>query len=315
MTGRGFNNVSIWKSGKLESVLITPDFLSSKFRGGTAPLSHGCQLRLHLARLRGMRLPRYCGGLVLAGLIAGLASGGAAEVVDAGAGPAKTLYMIGDSTMADKPVIPANAERGWGQMLPAYFKSTMRIENHAMNGRSTKSFLDEGRWAAITNKLTAGDWVIIQFAHNDEKQADPKRYAAPFGDFKTNLTRYVREARALGAAPILATAVARRSFGADGKLKDTHGDYIRVTREVASEQSVSLLELNTRSSEIVQALGPERSKKIYLWVGPDEFPALEQPKEDNTHFCAYGATRICDLAVGEIQKNAPELAKHLRIKK
>ena len=229
--------------------------------------------------------------------------------------PSCTLYLVGDSTMADKPVIPANAERGWGQMLPAYFNSSVRVENHALNGRSSKSFLDEGRWAAITNKLRPGDWVIIQFGHNDEKKADPKRFTEPFGEFKTNLTRYVREAREHGAHPILATAVARRSFDADGKLKDTHGDYLPATREVAREQDAPLLELNTCSAEIVQALGPERSKKIYLWVGPDEFPALKEPKEDNTHFCAYGATRICDLAVDEIQKTAPELAKHLRTAK
>jgi lysophospholipase L1-like esterase len=259
-----------------------------------------------------MKFSPYEGALCLFLLVGGLCNGIAADPSE---GPTKTLHMIGDSTMADKPVIPANAERGWGQMLPAYFKSTVRVENHAMNGRSTKSFLAEGRWAVITNKLTKNDWVIIQFAHNDEKQADPNRYVPPFTDFKTNLTRYIVETRAKGANPILATAVARRSFTADGKLKDTHGDYIGATREVAAEQKVPLLELNTRSSEIVQALGPERSKKIYLWVGPDEFPSLEQPKEDNTHFCAYGATRICDLAVDEIQRNVPDLAQHLKVKK
>ncbi len=231
------------------------------------------------------------------------------------AASAHALFLVGDSTMADKPVIPANAERGWGQMLPAYFNRSVRVENHAMNGRSSKSFLEEGRWAAITNKLRPGDWVIIQFGHNDEKKADPKRFTEPFGEFKANLTRYVREAREHGAHPILATAVARRSFDADGKLKDTHGDYLPATREVARELNAPLLELNVRSAEIVQALGPERSKKIYLWVGPDEFPALKEPKEDNTHFCAYGATRICDLAVEEIQKAAPQLAKHFRTAK
>ena len=226
-----------------------------------------------------------------------------------------TLFLIGDSAMADKPVIPANAERGWGQMLPAFFKSTVRIENHAVNGRSSKSFLTEGRWDVITNKLTAGDWVIIQFAHNDEKRADPKRFTEPFGEFKTNLTRYVVETRAKGAHSILATPVARRIFDTEGKLKDTHGDYVKAVREVAREQDCPFLELNTRSAAIVQTLGAERSKKLFLWVGPDEFPSLEKPLEDNTHFCAYGATRICDLAVDEIRKVAPELAKHLKTDK
>ena len=225
--------------------------------------------------------------------------------------PIPTLFLVGDSTMANKPVIPPNAERGWGQMLPAFFKDTIRIENHAVNGRSSKSFLDEGRWAAITNKLKTGDWVIVQFGHNDEKKADPKRFTEPFGEFKTNLTRYIRETQAHGAYPILATPVARRSFDADGKLKDTHGDYVPALRQVAAEQKVPLLELNTCSAEIVQALGPERSEKLYLWVGPDEFPELEKPKEDDTHFNAYGATRMCDLAVDEIQQVVPELAHYL----
>lgn len=231
----------------------------------------------------------------------------------AGAQPAGpiTLFLVGDSTMANKPVIPANAERGWGQMLPAYFKDSVRVENHAMNGRSSKSFLAEGRWAAITNRLRAGDWVIIQFGHNDEKKEDPKRFTEPAGEFRTNLIRYVRETQSCGAHPILATPVVRRSFSTDGKLKDTHGDYPPAVREVATGLGVPLLELNLRSAAIVQALGPERSKKLYLWVGPDEFPQIQTAKEDNTHFCAYGATRMCDLAVMELEKAAPELAQHL----
>lgn len=228
-----------------------------------------------------------------------------------GQAPRTTLWMVGDSTMANKPVIPANAERGWGQMLPAFFDDSLRIENHAMNGRSTKSFLDEGRWATITNQIKAGDWVIIQFGHNDEKSKDPRRYTTPYGSFTTNLTRYVKETRALGGYPILATSIVRRKFGADGKLKDTHGDYITAVRQVAADLDVPLLRLNQLSGEIVEALGPERSKKLYLWVGPDEFPSLEKPKEDDTHFCAYGATRMCDLAVEEIQREAPGLARYL----
>lgn len=222
-----------------------------------------------------------------------------------------TLFLVGDSTMANKPVIPPNAERGWGQMLPAFFRNSICIENHALNGRSTKSFLDEGRWAAITNKLKAGDWVIVQFGHNDEKKNDPKRFTEPFVQFKTNLARYVHETLAAGAHPILATSVVRRSFDADGKLKDTHSDYVPAVRQAAAELHVPLLEIHDRSAAIVQALGPERSKKLYMWVGKDEFPSLPTPKEDDTHFCAYGATRVCDLAVDEIQKQAPELAKHL----
>ena len=153
--------------------------------------------------------------------------------------------------------------------------------------------------------------MIVQFAHNDEKREDPSRFTEPLGGFKTNLTRYVQETRAHGATPILATPIVRRAFDETGNLLDTHGDYVTAAREVAAEQNAPLLEMNSRSAEIVQVLGPERSKKLYRWVGTDEFPNLREPKEDNTHFCAYGATRMCDLAADEIQRTAPGLARHL----
>lgn len=244
---------------------------------------------------------------VVAVLMVSLVGGRAAAPQDT----RPVLYLVGDSTMADKPVIPPNPERGWGQLLPLYFRETIRIENHAMNGRSSLSFLTEKRWAAITNRLKAGDWVIIQFGHNDQK-ADTNRHTEPFGSFKQNLARYVRESQALGAQPILATPVVRRKFDASGALVDTHGDYVAAGRQAAAEERVPLLELNTGTAGLVRALGPEASKKLYLWVGPEEFPALKTPKQDDTHFCAYGASRVCDLAVEEIRKRMPTLAGHLR---
>ena len=111
--------------------------------------------------------------------------------------------MIGDSTLADKPVIPANPERGWGQMLAMYFGENVRISNHARNGRSSKSFLDEGRWKTVLEQMKPGDYVVIQFGHNDQKKTDPRRFTTPFGDFKQNLKRYVDDAR----LPILATPI------------------------------------------------------------------------------------------------------------
>jgi pectinesterase len=163
--------------------------------------------------------------------------------------------------------------------------------------------------------LKPGDWVIIQFGHNDEKKEDPKRFTEPFGQFKTNLTRYIAETRAHGAHPLLATPIVRRAFNSEGTLKDTHGDYVPAMHQVAAQQKVPLLELNGLSAQMVRALGREGSKKLYLWVGPDEFPSLKQPKEDDTHFGAYSATRVCDLSVAEIRKVAPELAGHLNVGK
>lgn len=222
------------------------------------------------------------------------------------------VYLIGDSTMADKPVIPANPERGWGQMLPIYFQDGVRIENHALNGRSSKSFRDEGHWQPVLDKLRSGDFVIIQFGHNDEKANDPKRYTSPFGTFKDNLTRYIHEVREHGAKPILATSVARRKFSAQGKLEDTHGDYIIATRQVAAEQHVPLLDMNADSSVLLQEMGDEQSKRLFDWIPAGEFEKGSQGLRDDTHFNAYGATRMCDLAVAEIQKSAPDLARWLK---
>src|SRR5438034_666091 len=125
------------------------------------------------------------------------------------------VFMVGDSTMANKPLdLP---ERGWGMALGKFFVDPAMVHNHAVNGRSTKSFIDEGRWEKVVGELRAGDFVIIQFAHNDEKKEDPKRYADPATTFRDNLRKFIREARAKNATPILATPVCRRKFDASGK--------------------------------------------------------------------------------------------------
>jgi lysophospholipase L1-like esterase len=224
---------------------------------------------------------------------------------------ALTLFMIGDSTMSDKPVIPAYPERGWGQMLPMYFKPEVRVSNHARNGRSSKSFRDEGRWTNILALLKPGDYVIIQFGHNDEKKADSARSTEPFGSFKQNLKRYVSESRAAQAVPVLATPVARRKFGPDGPAVDTHGDYAEAVRQVAAEEQVPLLEMDRRSRELLSKMGPDRSKRLFDWVEPGEFEKCPDGLKDDTHFNAFGASRMCDLAVLEIRTAVPELARRM----
>jgi lysophospholipase L1-like esterase len=219
--------------------------------------------------------------------------------------------MIGDSTMANKPLIPAQPERGWGQLLPLYFKSDARVENLALNGRSSKSFRDEGHWTPVMENATNGDFVIIQFGHNDEK-ADPKRHTDAFGSFKENLVGYIKEARQKGAAPILATSIVRRAFTNGTELIDTHGDYIVAARQVATEQSVPLLDLNRDTQALLIQLGPDRSKQLFMWVAPGDFESVPKGKQDDTHLNAYGATRVCDLAVKEIKEAVPALAEHLK---
>lgn len=220
--------------------------------------------------------------------------------------------MIGNSTMADKPFGNGNPEKGWGQILPLYFKENVKIENYAINGRSTKSFIEEGTWAKVLDSITPGDYLIIEFGHNDSKSSDPKRFAAPKTDYRKNLIRFIEEARLKGGIPVLATPINRRKFDTTGIFIDQHGDYPRVVRELSSEYQVLLLDLHKRSEELLNKYGAEDSKKLYLWINANEYESLPNGKTDNTHFSPTGAFRICDLAAGEIRKNIPDLAKWLR---
>ena len=220
------------------------------------------------------------------------------------------VFLIGDSTMANKPLdLP---ERGWGMALGQFFQEPGMIQNHAMNGRSTKSFIDEGRWAKVVGELQEGDFVIIQFAHNDEKKEDPKRYADPATTFRENLRRFIVETRAKKATPILATPVCRRSFDAAGKLQDTHGAYPEAVRAVAKSENVPLLDLTLATAKWLEAAGDEPSKKFFMWIEPGKFAKLPDGKQDNTHFVEAGATAVAKLAVDEIRAQKLPLAKWLK---
>ncbi|MHA6249326.1 rhamnogalacturonan acetylesterase [Pontibacter sp. CAU 1760] len=224
---------------------------------------------------------------------------------------APTLFLVGDSTMANKPYANGNPEKGWGQVFPLYLREGLKVENHAVNGRSTKSFRDEGRWDAVLEKLRKGDFVIIEFGHNDQKDQDPARYAAPETDYRQNLERYVAETRAKGAIPILATPIVRRKFE-NGQLADTHGKYPEVVKAVAAKHKVPLLDLEKRTQELVAQYGEEKSKALYLHLAPGEYASLPEGRTDDTHLSAYGAFRVSDLVAEELQTAVPELAKQLK---
>lgn len=222
------------------------------------------------------------------------------------------FFLVGDSTMAERAVIPPNPARGWGQYLQMYFKDPVRVINCARNGRSSKSFIAEGSWKAVREQLKPGDYVLIQFGHNDENKTNLARYTEPFGDFKRNLAIYIHETRERHAVPMLATPVVRRKFTASGKLRDTHGNYAIAVRQIATEEHVPLLDMEKRSAALVSAMGPEQSKRLYDWILPGEFQNHPEGSNDDTHFCAFGATRMCDLAADEIKVAVPELAQWLR---
>jgi lysophospholipase L1-like esterase len=203
--------------------------------------------------------------------------------------------------MATKERATPNPEYGWGELLPRYFRDPAGVVNHAVNGRSTKSFLAEGRWQRLLDALAPGDWVIVQFGHNDEKRQDPARFTEPRGEFAANLHRFIADVRAKGAHPVLASPVARRVWSADGAhVVDTHGAYVAAVREVAAREAVPLLELNALTAALEEAHGVEGSKRLHLWIAPGVFARHPEGRHDDTHYSRYGAERVAALAVQEI---------------
>jgi lysophospholipase L1-like esterase len=222
-------------------------------------------------------------------------------------GRAPRVHMAGDSTMADKPTDPPNPEHGWGQLLPKFFKDPAMIVNYAANGRSTRSFIAEGRWQKLIDAVQPGDWVIIQFAHNDEKIFPNAR-----GEFQDNLRKFVSDVRAKNAHAILATPCARRSFDDEGKLVDTHGDYPDAVRAVAKETKTPLLEMNQLTMQLEESHGVEGSKRLHLWIGSGVYERQPEGYQDNTHYSAYGAERVAALAVQEMIRLGLPLSEWLR---
>lgn len=225
--------------------------------------------------------------------------------------PQARVFMVGDSTMADKPLTD-NPERGWGQLFPQYLTDEVLVKNYAVNGRSTKSFIKEGRWDSVMKYLQKDDYVIIQFGHNDEKIEDSTRYAAPKGLYRENLARFVKDARSKGANPILVTPVMRRKFDGDGKFVDSHGEYPDAVRTLAKEMNVPLIDLHKSSQTLIEQHGVEGSKKLFLWMGPKHFKAAPDGKKDDTHFSEYGASQVASLVCAEMKEKNLSFVKFLK---
>lgn len=223
-----------------------------------------------------------------------------------------TIYMVGDSTMADRPTPERNPYRGWGQMLPTFFDDSVVVRNFAVNGRSTKSFIDEGKWAAVIAQVRKGDYVLIQFGHNDEKKEDSLRHTEPNGSFKRNLERFVNESRDKGATPILFTSIERRSFDATGALRDTHGAYPRATRDVANALGVPLVDLQKSTRAMITRAGVEGSKALFGHVASGANEMYPQGLSDDTHLSLQGATAVARLAAQGIRTAVPSLGRHVR---
>ena len=227
--------------------------------------------------------------------------------------PQTQIFLVGDSTMADKADL-TKPERGWGMLFQQYFGKSAVVRNHAVNGRSTKSFLREGRWAKVLAQVKPGDWVLIQFGHNDSKVEDTTRSAPAQTTYRQLLTKYVQEARQKGANPVLLTPVGRRYFDEAGKRKDDHGEYPGVVREVAKAQKVPLIDLHEKTWAMYSALGEQGTRPLF-WSylnGYYQPNPVAPAKNDNTHFSEYGATRVAQLVAQAVQEQKLGLAAHLR---
>lgn len=223
-----------------------------------------------------------------------------------------TIYTIGDSTMADKKNPEENPEHGWGQMLPLFFNESVVISNHAVNGRSTRSFIDQGLWDKVYEKLNKGDYVFIQFGHNDQKANDSTRYTNPHTTYRHNLMRFVTEALQKGANPVLFSSIVRRNFNEQGTLVNTHGEYPMETRLVAEAMDVPFVDLQYLTEQLEESYGVEGSKKLHLHFEPGEVSYYPEGKNDDTHLSKLGATEVAKLVVNELKNKVPNLVPYLK---
>ena len=220
-----------------------------------------------------------------------------------------TVWLAGDSTMAQKQP-DKRPETGWGEALqPCFDSAEVRIANRAMNGRSTRSFVAEGRWGAIVDSVRPGDYVFIQFGHNDEK-VGTANYSSP-DDYRANLVRFVDEVRARRAHAVLFTPVVRRRF--DGtRLVDTHGRYPDAARTAARERDVPLVDMTRASAQFVERMGPDSSRALWLHLEPGENANYPAGVRDDTHFSPVGAQRMAGLAIDALRALRLALATRLR---
>lgn len=247
-----------------------------------------------------------------------------------------TVFMIGDSTMANKPLKDENQERGWGQMLPMMLQGKIKVDNHAVNGRSSRSFINEGRWDKVIEKIRPGDYLVIEFGHNDEKPGE-KRHTDPGSTFDDNLRMFAQKALEKGATPILMNSIVRRNFPANvtekaedrddnppsatGPTKnkvegdilvDTHGAYLISSRNVAEELGVPFVDLNALTHNLVQSLGREKSKELFMWIPANTYKFCPDGKIDNTHLNIYGGKVVAAIAAKAMVETVPALKPYVK---
>lgn len=221
-----------------------------------------------------------------------------------------TIYLAGDSTVSNYPTT-LSPRSGWGQELAKRFDEKIMVINLAKRGRSSKSFINEGRLDRILTDIKKGDYLFIQFGHNDEKIKDPTRYTNPATTYKSYLKQYIEGAREKGAIPILVTPVERMRFTAEGNALETHGLYPNAMKELGKDENVPVIDLAAKSKELFQQLGPDRTKKLFMWLNAGENPYYPNGAMDSTHFQEKGAEVIADLVIEGIVELKLPLQEHV----
>ncbi len=218
------------------------------------------------------------------------------------------IFIAGDSTASIKET-KAFPETGWGMPFVYFWDSTVTVVNKAKNGRSTKSFRNEKLWQQILDESSEGDYVFIQFGHNDE--VPTKANATTEVEFRNNLTVFISEARNKKLNPVLFTPVARRKFDSTGRIVGTHEVYSQIIRDIAAKENVSLIDMDKKAQQLYQQMGVEHSKLLFLQLKPGEHPNHPEGKEDNTHFNELGARLIAQIVLKEIRELKLELAERI----
>ncbi len=221
-----------------------------------------------------------------------------------------TIFIAGDSTACDYNE-SARPMTGWGQRLPEFFIPAIRVINAALPGRSSKSFIDEGQLALVRDQMQTGDFFLIQFGHNDQKD-DAARHTEPESGYRTYLTRYIDVARSKGATPVLLTSVNRYRFDGVGRLIPTHGQYPAAVLGLGAALKAPVIDITEKSRVLFEELGPERALKLFLNLAPNQHPNYPEGVADRTHFAPEGAWAIAKLVVEGIREQDLALAQYLK---
>lgn len=219
--------------------------------------------------------------------------------------------MAGDSTMAIK-ADNKRPETGWGEPFASMFDGRLSIENRAQNGRSTRTFINEGRWGLIIEALNPDDVVIIEFGHNDEFESKKERYTTP-AQFKANLFRMIEDVRSRGAEAILLSPIARRKFSDGHASKETH-PYGDIVDEVATESGVFFVDLEALTIAWLEGLGEEKSRSMFLQLAPGLHPNYPSGVNDNTHLNNAGAKAVAEIVIQQLLARKHRLAEYIQPK-